>query len=158
MNAHRRFASSLAFAAGAALALLPPHAANAQDQGGDEDVGADTTLVPVPAKPAPRAAQALLLDLTKAGSTWVAVGQHGIILRSVDGQQWQQVPVPCDTTLVRVRFLDATHGWAVGYDGTVLGTADGGKTWNLLQFDAAWGRPYFDVLFLSESNGLLAGA
>ncbi|HWY24111.1 MAG TPA: YCF48-related protein, partial [Nevskia sp.] len=49
-------------------------------------------------------------------------------------------------------------GWAIGYDGTILGTEDGGKSWKLLQFDAAWGKPYFDVLFFDAGNGLLAGA
>jgi photosystem II stability/assembly factor-like uncharacterized protein len=31
--------------------------------------------------------------------------------------------------LVAVRFVSATHGWAVGHDGIVLHSADAGKTW-----------------------------
>lgn len=145
--------------AGACIALAMQHPAQGQQpDNSDDDTGADTTLMPVPAMPAPRAATSLLLDLARSGSGWVAVGQHGDILVSGNGRQWQQVPVPVDTTLTRVRFLDATHGWAIGYDGTVLATADGGGSWKLLQFDAAWGRPYFDLLFFDTGHGLLAGA
>ncbi len=146
----------LAALAGALLGWSLP--APAQQQDSSDDTGTDTTLVPVPAKLAPRAASALLLDLARAGTSWVAVGQRGNILLSADGKTWQQVPAPADTTLTRVRFLDASHGWAIGYDGTILVTEDGGKSWKLQQFDAAWGKPYFDILFFDANNGLLAGA
>ncbi|MBV8063049.1 MAG: hypothetical protein JOY51_05605 [Nevskia sp.] len=146
----------LAAAALAAAALLQP--ALAQQQDDSDDVVTDTTLVQVPSQPAARAPDALLLDLARAGSSWVAVGQRGIILLSADGKQWQQVPTPADTTLTRVRFLDASHGWAIGYDGTILNTTDGGKSWKLQQFDAAWGKRWFAVLFFDADNGLLAGA
>jgi photosystem II stability/assembly factor-like uncharacterized protein len=144
-------------ALGAVLLLAPAGLLLAQDSGSD-DTGTDTTLMPVPSRPAPQAGSALLLDLERAGSNLVAVGEWGDILISADGNKWQQIQAPADTTLTRVRFLDATHGWAIGYDGTVLATADGGKTWQLQQFDAAWGKPYFDVLFFDTSSGLLAGA
>lgn len=146
----------LGLLAGAILALSLP--ALAQQQDDSDDTGTDTTLVPQPSRLAPRAGSALLLDLAHAGPNLVAVGQWGDILISPDGKKWQQVQAPADTTLNRVRFLDPGHGWAVGYDGTVLGSSDGGRSWALLQFDAAWGRPYFDVLFFDADNGLLAGA
>lgn len=150
---HRRIS---AFAA--VLMLAPAGLLLAQDSGDSDDTGTDTTLVPIPSRVAPEAGAALLLDIERAGSTLVTVGEWGDILLSADGKKWQQVQAPADTTLTRVRFLDASHGWAVGYDGTVLATADGGKTWQLQQFDANWGKPYFDVLFFDASNGLLAGA
>jgi photosystem II stability/assembly factor-like uncharacterized protein len=148
-------------AAGACLTLMlgTPVLAQQEDHSDDGgDTGTDTTLVAVPARILPHADSGLLLDVAHAGTSLVAVGGHGDILLSADGKKWQQVPVPADTTLNRVRFLDDTHGWAVGYDGTVLASSDGGKTWTLQQFDAAWGRPYFDVLFFDADNGLLAGA
>ncbi|HZR37330.1 MAG TPA: YCF48-related protein [Nevskia sp.] len=143
--------------AGAILLLSLPSLAQQQDDS-DGDTGTDTTLVPIPARILPRAESGLMLDVARSGSGLVAVGAHGDILVSADGKKWQQVPAPTDTTLTRVRFLDATHGWAVGYDGAVLASGDGGRTWALQQFDAAWGRPYFDVLFFDARNGLLAGA
>jgi photosystem II stability/assembly factor-like uncharacterized protein len=86
------------------------------------------------------------------------VGQRGIILTSADGKDWKQVPAPVDVMLTRVRFLDGDHGWAVGYDGAVLGTSNGGAKWDLLQFDAGWGQPYYDIHFFDPEKGLLVGA
>lgn len=113
---------------------------------------------PRPAVIAPRAAGTLLLDVARAGERWVVVGQRGNILLSDDGSSWQQVAVPVDATLTRVRFLDAQRGWAVGYDGTVLATADGGRSWTLLRFDPDWAKPWFDLHFVDADRGLLAGA
>ncbi len=124
----------------------------------DDDVGIDTTLEPRPAVFAPRSESSLLLDITRAGDHYVVVGQRGNILLSDDGTQWKQVPAPNDATLTRVRFLDARIGWAIGYDGTLLGTTDGGENWTLLQHDAGWGKPYYDIRFFDADNGLLAGA
>jgi photosystem II stability/assembly factor-like uncharacterized protein len=106
---------------------------------------------------APRAESALLLDVARAQGGWLAVGERGLILRSSDGMHWQQVPAPVDVTLVRLRFLDQLRGWALGYDGCVLATADGGAHWRVLRYDAAWGRPWFDVRFFDPAHGLLAG-
>jgi photosystem II stability/assembly factor-like uncharacterized protein len=133
--------------------LAGPLAVAAQDE-----TATDTSLAPRPAQMAPRAVTSLLLDVVKAGDRWVAAGQRGNILLSSDAKQWQQVAVPVDSTLTRLRFLDAQRGWAVGYDGTVLVTTDGGQSWTLSQFDATWAKPYFDIHFLDAEHGLLAGA
>jgi len=138
-------------ALGWALACAAPALAQ------DGSTGTDTSLAPRAAMEAPRADQALLLDVAQAGGGWLAVGEHGLILRSTDGAHWQQVPSPVDVTLVRLRFLDAQRGWALGYDGCVLATEDGGAHWRILQYDAAWGRPWFDVRFFDPDHGLLAG-
>lgn len=133
--------------------LAGPLAVTAQDE-----TATDTSLAPRPALMAPRAASSLLLDVVQAGDRWVAAGQRGNILLSSDGRQWQQVAVPVNATLTRLRFLGAQRGWAVGYDGTVLATVDSGQSWTLSQFDAAWAKPYFDIHFLDAEQGLLAGA
>ena len=39
----------------------------------------------------------------------------------------------CPLPLNATHMLDASHGWAVGELGTILGTTDGGKTWNTLK-------------------------
>ena len=156
MNRHRITLQKAVLVSAIAAAFAFPVYLLAQEEEA-EDTGVDTTLVPRPAVIAPRATSGLILSLAKAGSGYVAVGQRGGVLLSADGKVWKQVLTPADATLVRVRFLDDVHGWAVGYDGTILDTADGGKSWTLAQFDAAWGKPYFDILFLDASNGLVAG-
>ncbi|MES2260295.1 MAG: YCF48-related protein [Pseudomonadota bacterium] len=73
--------------------------------------------------------------VARAGASLVAVGPRGHILLSKDqGASWKQVPVPVSSDLVAVRFLSASLGWAVGHDGVVLHSADGGATWQR-QFD-----------------------
>lgn len=60
----------------------------------------------------------------------VAVGAHGVVLRSADGgQRWQQSPVPTSQTLTALSCTAAGRGWAVGHGGIVLVTGDGGRSW-----------------------------
>jgi len=81
-------------------------------------------------EPAPLAAKSLLLDLAKAGDRLVAVGDRGHVLVSADqGDTWEQILVPTRAMLTAVAFPTATDGWAVGHDGVILATTDGGKTW-----------------------------
>jgi photosystem II stability/assembly factor-like uncharacterized protein len=75
----------------------------------------------------------LLLDGAVSGVTVIAVGERGTILRSSDNARtWQTVTAPTHATLTAVSFApdaSAAHGWAVGHDATILGSADGGATW-----------------------------
>lgn len=88
-----------------------------------------------PASPSHKADQALLLDITRAGERLVAVGAYGHIMYSDDaGQRWQQASVPVSVTLTAVDFVDEQHGWAVGHDGIILASRDGGVSWQK-QFD-----------------------
>ncbi len=151
-----RFSSVVGGAALATLLHFAAAPAFAQDDEGA--MATDTSLAPRAAVMAPRAHGALLLDVARADDHFVVVGQRGNILRSRDGEQWTQIAVPVNATLTRLRFLDGKLGWATGYDGTLLHTTDGGASWVLQHFDAAWAKPYFDVLFLDAQNGLLAGA
>ncbi|HJV86581.1 MAG TPA: YCF48-related protein [Noviherbaspirillum sp.] len=104
------------------LALLASSAAVGAEYKGPLDV---------PAKVNTKFAQSnRLTAVAKAGNALVAVGPRGHILVSENsGQSWEQVPVPVSSDLVAVRFVNATHGWAVGHDGVVLHTADAGKSW-----------------------------
>lgn len=45
------------------------------------------------------------------------------------GEDWKQASVPVQSDLVAVHFPTAQSGWAVGHDGVVLHSADGGSTW-----------------------------
>jgi photosystem II stability/assembly factor-like uncharacterized protein len=96
----------------------------------------DATTVPLPATIATKAASALTLDITEAGSAIVAVGGRGHVLISNDnGDSWEQQNVPVRTTLIAVDFADAKNGWAVGHDSVIIHTKDGGESWKVENFE-----------------------
>ena len=85
-----------------------------------------------PATQSPLAARSLLQGVAKAGSRIVAVGQRGHVVYSTDsGASWKQASVPVSSDLTAVFFVDDKQGWAVGHDGVILHTADGGEKWEL---------------------------
>jgi photosystem II stability/assembly factor-like uncharacterized protein len=78
----------------------------------------------------PFSLQSPILALAQAGNALVAVGQRGHILRkSSPTATWVQVAVPVSTDLAAVSFPSPAHGWAVGHDGVVLSSTDGGQSW-----------------------------
>lgn len=109
-----------------------------------------------PAIEAPKAAENRLLDITAAGEQAFAVGQHGVILRSSDGKNWQQRPAPVSVMLTRVKFTDPAHGWVLGYDGAILRTTDSGESWQIAHYDPQ-ARALFDLIFLDGSHGIAVG-
>ncbi len=105
------------------------------------------------------ASQALVLDVARAGSRMVAVGEFGHVLLSDDnGESWRQAAsVPTRNTLVGVTFLDNQNGYAVGHAATILKTEDGGDNWSL-QFEERNGEtPIFAVYFADAQNGIAVG-
>ncbi|HSV71986.1 MAG TPA: YCF48-related protein [Methylibium sp.] len=97
--------------------------------------GAAVDLLRTPARMSALAPRAMLLGIASAGPRLVAVGERGVIVWSDDaGANWRQAQVPLSVTLTAVSFVDARQGWAVGHDGAVLHSADGGQQWTL-QFD-----------------------
>ena len=85
-----------------------------------------------PALQIKRATEAALMDVARAGSRLIAVGEHGIVLLSDDdGQRWRQVPVPVSVSLTGVSFATNSNVWAVGHSGVVLNSENGGETWTL---------------------------
>jgi photosystem II stability/assembly factor-like uncharacterized protein len=113
-----------------------------------------------PAEIAPLAAESLLLDLAQAGPRMVAVGERGHVLLSDDqGATWRQAKsVPTRVMLTAVFFVDATHGWAVGHDETILNTADGGETWTRSHFAPEAQQPLLDLWFANRVSGIAVGA
>jgi photosystem II stability/assembly factor-like uncharacterized protein len=76
------------------------------------------------------ATQSVMLSVARAGHRLVAVGERGFIIASDDnGVTWRQVSSPVSMTLVKIRFIDDLHGWAVGHAGVVLHSQDGGLSW-----------------------------
>lgn len=84
----------------------------------------------MPAIGSARLAESRLMAAAAAGDRLVAVGPYGRIALSDDrGETWQQARVPLSSDLVAVDFPSAERGWAVGHDGVILHSADGGRTW-----------------------------
>ncbi|GLR25072.1 WD40/YVTN/BNR-like repeat-containing protein [Limnobacter litoralis] len=84
-----------------------------------------------PAFMAPLATQAFMFAVADRKSTALAVGEHGIILRTQTGswRQWKQMPCPVSVSLTNVRFVTDHLVFAVGHDGVVLKSTDAGQTW-----------------------------
>ena len=92
--------------------------------------GASTDVLDRPAMPSPIAAKRLLVAVTRVEERLVAVGPRGHIVVSTDaGDSWQQAQVPVSSDLTAVHFSSDKLGWAVGHDGVVLASNDGGMTW-----------------------------
>jgi len=115
-------------------------------------------LQPRPAEMAPLAGKSLLLAVTRAGTRFVAVGDRGVIVASADGTAWEQMPSPVHAALTAVAFADAQQGWAAGHDAAILHTADGGKTWQLQNFQPELNKPVLSLLALDAQRAFAVGA
>lgn len=138
-----RFFAALIFASG--LSLLSGSAMAAS---------IDTSFLSA-AVPSRLADQSMMLDVARAGTRLVSVGERGRVLLSDDsGRHWRQSSaVPVSVTLTAVTFVDAKNGWATGHAGVVIHTADGGESWTLqldgkrgaqMTLDAVSSRPADD--------------
>jgi photosystem II stability/assembly factor-like uncharacterized protein len=109
---------------------------------------------------APLAQSSLLLDACAIPADGIAVvGERGHILLSHDGgATFVQSPVPVRSTLTAVRFADREHGWAVGHDETILRTADGGASWQLVHYAPEKQQPLLSVWFADAVHGIAVGA
>lgn len=114
----------------------------------------------------PRADHAMILDIAEASDRAVAVGERGNILLSESRRDWRQVVgVPTRSTLTAVTAVD-NQVWAVGHDGVILHSADGGLSWQRQRaepFDPdsdelQSGAPLLDVLFTDALHGYVVGA
>ncbi|MEM7372124.1 MAG: YCF48-related protein [Bacteroidota bacterium] len=74
-----------------------------------------------------------LRDVHWADPNWLVVGDvvngEGLILRSTDGMDYQQLSSGIDQALYSIDFSDAMNGVIVGEGGTILRTSDGGINW-----------------------------
>lgn len=105
------------------------------------------------------ATRSACLDIARAGDRLVAVGERGHVLLSDDqGRQWRQArSVPTRATLTAVQALGERQLWAVGHGGVILGSKDGGESWQPV-FGQADGK---DVLLSihvgADGRGLAVG-
>lgn len=99
-----------------------------------------------------------ILAATLAGKRVVAVGMRGVILWSDNLVDYKQAAVPVSADLTALCFVDETCGWAVGNDGVILVTRDGGKNWVLQRQAFGTDERLFSVLFSSRLDGVAVGA
>ncbi|MDN5873002.1 MAG: YCF48-related protein [Sinobacteraceae bacterium] len=114
---------------------------------------------PQPAFMVPLAGKRLMLDVTRAGKRLVAVGAHGVIVTSDDdGKTWVQSESPVRELLTAVSFANAKDGWAVGHDATIVGSRDGGKSWQVQHFDPKAQAPLLNLHVLDARHVFAFGA
>jgi photosystem II stability/assembly factor-like uncharacterized protein len=114
----------------AAMAGSPLSAQAADPAGKAAQPAATIDVLDRPAQVSPLASKRLLQKVVRAGDRLVAVGPRGHILVSTDaGQTWKQAAVPVSSDLTSVFFVSDKAGWAVGHDGVILATSDGGDSW-----------------------------
>ena len=114
--------------------------------------------------------QALILDFAEATARAIAVGERGQVLLSESRSDWRQVAdVPTRANLNAIATV-GDEAWAVGQDGTIIHSADGGQTWTLQrsdpwhppgddeEFNPRQGMPLLDVLMLDAQHGFAVGA
>ncbi len=85
---------------------------------------------------------------------------HGCVVGVSDifhfhGSSWVRIPNPSGSTLYSVFLVSPMEGWAVGLDGTITHTIDGGATWTN-QTSGTY-VDLRDVFFTSPTNGYAVG-
>ena len=93
------------------------------------------------------------LDFVDADYGWSFGGE---IAHTTDGgATWSQQFFQPGFRLQDGTFVDRSHGWAVGEDGTVLATADGGQTWTPQTSGTT--ADLYAVTFVSDKEGWASG-
>jgi photosystem II stability/assembly factor-like uncharacterized protein len=84
-------------------------------------------------------------------NTGWAVGENGVILKTVDGGvNWVSVNPPVNALFNKVRFLDSAIGYVVGDGGEILKSNDGGDSW--LRLSSGTTENLNDIFVLSSTN------
>jgi photosystem II stability/assembly factor-like uncharacterized protein len=129
---------------------------------------------PLPTELMPLAAtRSVMLDFAETNARAIAVGERGHVLVSESRTDWRQVAaVPVRATLTAVSAI-GDRVWAVGHDGVILHSSDGGLNWTLQRHepwtapvddeeafsrDPRFGAPLLDVLFIDGQTGYAIGA
>lgn len=72
------------------------------------------------------------------------------------GENWNPIGVSGNnSTLKAISFSDTQHGWAVGGNGLIIRTVNGGKSWNILNFPEKIDLQA--VHFINSEAGYVAG-
>lgn len=106
---------------------------------------------------APLVNQSLLLDAYSNGLN-IVVGERGHVIIDEQGNgDFVQAAIPMAVTLTSVDAVGEKI-WAAGHDATIMYSADSGKTWVVQMHQPELERPFLDILFLNEQEGIAVGA
>lgn len=87
------------------------------------------------------------------------VAQHGIWKTEESGRSWKKVAQL--KGIAQVNFLDAMHGFAIGYPKAIYETTDGGTTWEkVAAAQTPLGRPedvIYEAIAFSGQQGIILG-
>ena len=72
-----------------------------------------------------------------------------------DGNRWHPVQTGVTSTLLDIDFVDTDHGWAVGQDGAIIATTNGGETWQAQ--DSGFALTIRSVDFIDPDIGWAVG-
>jgi photosystem II stability/assembly factor-like uncharacterized protein len=96
-------------------------------------------------------AGATLLQTADGGQTWRAGELIGFVPASGNS-----LDAAARVRFTAASFVNSKRGWAVGAEGRVFSTRDGGRTWGAQESNVR--ADLFDVKFLDEFEGWAAGA
>ncbi len=93
------------------------------------------------------------------GTTYVS-GNFGLILKSTGNGQWTKLDPGTEANILSIDFVNSMVGWAVGSQGTIIKTIDGGNSWAPQTFDIPGIYPQSSlkkVYFINENVGWILG-
>lgn len=109
---------------------LPVHSASDELVQNKLSGFADNNVLQVAAEINDIAEKSVFLEIDNYGQRQILVGEYGRILVREDGDSsWIQAKVPVQTTITAVEFVDKQVAWAVGHQGVILKTTNGGSDW-----------------------------
>jgi photosystem II stability/assembly factor-like uncharacterized protein len=90
----------------------------------------DNNVLEVAAEMNNLAEKSVFLEIDNFQQRQVMVGEYGrILVRDNAESTWLQANVPVQTTITAVNFINDKVAWAVGHQGVILKTTDGGHNW-----------------------------
>ncbi len=79
-----------------------------------------------------------------------------VVMKTFDGgNTWQNVTIPAQAKYLRSLKFVGNHAWAVGHNGTIIYSSNGGNTWSMQTSNV--NTTLYDVDFSDTLHGLVAG-